>query len=360
MTLYLSIVGNIDAYLPLITGPLQEANFSGTGASTSLHYHLLGALRELISFYVQHAENITPPPGLANHLADLVLTHCDCEDEGIRNMVSECLGKLAVLEPSSLVPVLQSHVDASSSAYTRATVVTALKFCVASSGAAELLQGQMSTFLSLLSDDDLHVKRAALITITSVVHHQSSIIRRLITNQKLAEIYQETVVRPELQRKVDLGPFKVTVDDGLPVRKAAYSCLDTILDTLPERFDFLPFVPYLANGLEDQDDIQIMCHVLLGKLTHIMPGPVLAALDDLVDPLAKALTKLPKETQAAPEKERANDLLRSTLRCIESISRIPDVLTNRKFSDLMINIERSEKLFEMLKIIQQDSISFEF
>lgn len=43
-------------------------------------------------------------------------------------------------------------------------------------------------------------------------------------------IYQNTEVREELQKKVDFGPFKVMVDDGLPLRKSAYSCLSQMLD----------------------------------------------------------------------------------------------------------------------------------
>ena len=45
----------------------------------------------------------------------------------------------------------------------------------------------------------------------------------------------ETIIRPELITEVDLGPFKHKVDEGIPIRKAAYSLIDTLVEKIPER-----------------------------------------------------------------------------------------------------------------------------
>lgn len=55
----------------------------------------------------------------------------------------------------------------------------------------------------------------------------------------------------ELIRTVDLGPFKHTVDDGLELRKAAFECVDTLLDGCLDQVNPSSFiVPYLLSGLD--------------------------------------------------------------------------------------------------------------
>lgn len=57
----------------------------------------------------------------------------------------------------------------------------------------------------------------------------------------------------ELIRTVDLGPFKHIVDDGLELRKAAFECVDTLLDSCLDQLNPSSFiVPYLKSGLDGE------------------------------------------------------------------------------------------------------------
>jgi len=73
------------------------------------------------------------------------------------------------------------------------------------------------------------------------------LIRDLL-KELLPKLYNETRVRQDLIREVEMGPFKHTVDgkiqlsnfinkylsfllDGLDLRKAAYECMYTLLDS---------------------------------------------------------------------------------------------------------------------------------
>ena len=57
-------------------------------------------------------------------------------------------------------------------------------------------------------------------------------------------------MQQELIRTVDLGPFKHVVDDGLELRKAAFECVDTLLDSCLDQMNPSSFiVPYLISGL---------------------------------------------------------------------------------------------------------------
>ena len=54
----------------------------------------------------------------------------------------------------------------------------------------------------------------------------------------------------ELNRTADLGPFKHIIDDGLELRKAAFECVDTLLDSCLDQVNPSSFiVPYHKSGL---------------------------------------------------------------------------------------------------------------
>ena len=57
------------------------------------------------------------------------MAHCECQEEGTRNVVAECLGKLTLIDPMGLLPKLKTQL-ASSSSLIRSTVVTAVKFTI--------------------------------------------------------------------------------------------------------------------------------------------------------------------------------------------------------------------------------------
>jgi hypothetical protein len=51
-------------------------------------------------------------------------------------------------------------------------------------------------------------------------------------------------------RVVDLGPFKHTIDDGLELRKAAFECMDVLLERCADRVEPDAFIQHLMGGLK--------------------------------------------------------------------------------------------------------------
>ena len=45
----------------------------------------------------------------------------------------------------------------------------------------------------------------------------------------LSALYRETIMKPELVRTVQMGPWQHKVDDGLEARKTAYETLYTLV-----------------------------------------------------------------------------------------------------------------------------------
>lgn len=63
--------------------------------------------------------------------------------------------------------------------------------------------------------------------------------------------------------QVEMGPFKHTVDDGLDLRKAAFECMYTLLDSCLDRIDIFTFLNHVEDGLKDHYDIKV-CPALQG------------------------------------------------------------------------------------------------
>lgn len=135
----------------------------------------------------------------------------------------------------------------------------------------------------------MNVRRVALVTFNSAAHNKPSLIRDLL-DSVLPHLYNETKVRKELIREVSLllyclskpvfyfevyphilfllqqvemGPFKHTVDDGLDIRKAAFECMYTLLDSCLDRLDIFEFLNHVEDGLKDHYDIKVRCLCLL-------------------------------------------------------------------------------------------------
>ena len=72
---------------------------------------------------------------------------------------------------------------------------------------------------------------------------------REVLPQLLPQLYKQTVVDESLKKVVDLGPFKHTIDEGLDLRKAAFECMDFLLENAPETLQYQDFITHLQLGV---------------------------------------------------------------------------------------------------------------
>jgi cullin-associated NEDD8-dissociated protein 1 len=174
-------------------------------------YLILLSLKELISATDQLQ------PFLAQ-LLPLLFKHCDNGDEGVRAIVSECLGKLVSLNDALIIPQMLQLLSASP--FVRSCMIAAVKF-VTPRPNNSTFASSLTKIFALLNDNDIHVKRQAFLTLNSLIHSHYSLVAAQMPAY-LPAVYKETVVHPELIREVDLGPFTRKIDDGFPLRKAAF------------------------------------------------------------------------------------------------------------------------------------------
>lgn len=116
----------------------------------------------------------------------------------------------------------------------------------------------------------------------------------------------ETVIRQELITEVDLGPFKHKVDEGIPLRKAAFALLDTMVEKMPERSDLNLITEVAIKGLDDSaEECMILCLHLIGRLIQCSPTIVVSNMDHLVDSFDKQFQKNLKLIGNAQSTEKA-------------------------------------------------------
>jgi len=150
------------------------------------------------------------------------------------------------------------------------------------------------------------------------------------------------VQKPELIHVVDMGPWKHRVDDGLETRKIAFETMYTILDTCLSNIDLHVFFTHVLRGLADEsDEIKVLCHMMLFRLSQVAPTTVSQRLDEVSPELEEAVkgAHVTKDT-VKQDLERAGELQRSALRAIAALSKISSPTISPRMERLVESIEK--------------------
>ena len=195
-------VGSMSTYLPIILQAVE---------SSKHQYLLLAALREVIivhantgKSFMQYVDSILP--GL--------IAHSTAEEEGVRNMVAECLGALTAIHDSVMIPLIQQMASRTDNVYGRWTAATSIRYLFSRHTPSPLLcgPGAMEDILRvLLPDTDLEVRKSTLLLVNAAVHHHPEALASFIPTLILPQVIAALEVK--LERVVDLGPFKHKVHE---------------------------------------------------------------------------------------------------------------------------------------------------
>lgn len=339
-------IGNLSKFLPEILAEVEK--------SPKSKYLLLSSVRELIVAQARTTEGIAHLKPFFVPLSDLLSSHTKSEEEGIRNIVAECWGKLALTSPQEVFDVFVSKLQ-DSNVHTRATVVAALKYAISTDATAHpdidvLLADNVTKFFDLLKDGETSVRHATLLTFNYLSSHRPAIIRPILA-QYLPILYGETAQKAELITIVKLGPFDHKVDNGLILRQAAYECMYTLLDTCLAQLDLTPFTKTALDGFKEELslDNKALKLLLLSKLTQRAPLAILASLEPLVAPLTEIINAKPNPDAQA---ERAEELIRAAFRLVIAIQAIDgssQVTRWNDFIERVVNAGDNRAKFETLK-----------
>jgi cullin-associated NEDD8-dissociated protein 1 len=356
-------VGSESVFLPAIVDSLEEEN------SEKKQYLLLSALRGFIQSSYQQSGG----EGIASNLPVIMphlQNHASDEKEGVRSMVAECLGSLACMQPtamseklckmaedhSTIVVTESKTVDPEDSASKKNafvcwTVATSIKHAIAGKANPAELAAFVPRFLQLIKHEEVGARNAALLMVYSAVHHMPQLVSGVMKDQIAPVLYE--VATLQLKRKIDLGPFSHTVDDALPLRKAALSIFATCLENLPGSLDITAFMPVLAATLKDVEDIQLQAHQIVIGMCFRQPSYVAAAAETFVEPLEKTLFRK-QGTKTGTELERLIEWKKSSLRAMVALSRVEGTMNSRKFAEFVERTRSNTKFRSALEAIDEE------
>lgn len=208
--------GNIAVYLPVILSAISQQSTSPKDKQL-----LLLAIREIVN-----ADDHSELAPFVQELWNQVMAAS--QGQANRTIGAECIGRLAIVDPTSFFPQLRDLLASSNSSVSlRSLGLSSLRTTVTSDSAAahtaavtKALRPMLKAVLELIpGENDLNNRRVGLTIVNAAMHSRFDDVLAPMLNDVIPVILNETKVRSELIKEVTMGPFKHKVDDGLECRK---------------------------------------------------------------------------------------------------------------------------------------------
>ena len=255
-------VGNPDFFLPKVFTLIEAADPHDK-------YLFLNTIREII---IHNPKCLKP---FVSKLLPLLIDQSKNEDEQIRGIVAENLGRLFIYYSQEMIFQFEASFK-SESAFERATVAKSFKFGASKETDHDDLKMFVENLIRLIGDKDIVVRRYALESLTAITHVQPQVVKQDSENMQKSAILM-TKIDPSLIKEVDLGPFKHKIDDGIPIRKAAFGLIDTMIEKVPEKVDCSLITEVAIKGLGDAaEECMIQCLSIIHRLVILSPIVVIS------------------------------------------------------------------------------------
>jgi hypothetical protein len=141
------------------------------------HYLLFLFIKEVISTQSVSPSGVQVLSGYSPSIWDQLYKHTECVDEGTKNVVAQCIGKLCLMSPDALLPKMKASLNSPSSLM-RTMSVTAMKFTLSDKPHLidQLFRAEIGHFPTKLKHPDQNVRRAAHVAFCSAGHKKPSLI----------------------------------------------------------------------------------------------------------------------------------------------------------------------------------------
>jgi cullin-associated NEDD8-dissociated protein 1 len=342
-------VANLATSLPKLLQLTQQRTQAGNSFPAHHGYLLFSALKEIILAHSSHASDLAIFAPYADSLLPLLLASVSHSQESTRAMVAECLGRLAVMAPQQVLTSLES-LTSHNRADVRGVAITAVRFCLHPLFNYSILYQHMSALLTpLIEEKSLEVRRLTLLSINAIARINIEALPRDTLHQLvLPTLYFETRVKPELVHEVDYGAFKKMIDDGAPLRRAAYQTLQTLLEVTPHRIDLPEFITVVRQGIRDEESIQLLSYQIFIELAKFHGSALLEVIDQLPTLIMDAVKKYIAETKTS-DPYNALEVLRVIVRALLVFNQIPGVELCTKYMHFFRQVKATSMMSNLIK-----------
>ena len=286
-------VGSMHTFLPLLLQSIASP------ADPRQQYLLLTALRETIVAFAALHKDFSP---YLDTVLPILLSQKETDEDSVRNMIAECIGVLTTMTPDRLIAIIRSDLLAArdnkpvlrlaANAFRAATARP-----MHNESVGWVIREAMADVLTLLRDDDLDVKKAALMMVNTTAHHNVALLSSLIPTDVFPELLATLQVK--IERVIDLGPFKHKVDDNLPLRKLSLAALETLLAMAPDKFDANALMAIAEKLLVDNEEVRLLFIQLLPRVAKHTTGAVAVKIDVIFPALEKLLSSAASTASSA-------------------------------------------------------------
>eukprot|EP00834_Sanchytrium_tribonematis_P002234 NODE_65_length_25825_cov_1.353844.p1 type:complete len:1008 gc:universal NODE_65_length_25825_cov_1.353844:12710-9687(-) len=179
-----------------------------------------------------------------------------------------------------------------------------------------LCQEEHISYLCHVALDDLKSMGLYLETLSNIVVQQPDLVTQHL--HKVKEYLKNLVVQnPKYLKILDMGMFKVKIDESVTYRKLAYSCIGALIEyNLLKDYDYVQKI--LLQGLGDIEEARSAALMIIFKI----PDSVLRSyklFSEFYKALCSSIIKPPKLAKLTQDREKTMDFMRTAIRVFQKL-----------------------------------------
>uniref|UniRef100_A0A0N4Z951 TIP120 domain-containing protein n=1 Tax=Parastrongyloides trichosuri TaxID=131310 RepID=A0A0N4Z951_PARTI len=320
------VIGNITKNLPFL--------FSSLETNKNKQYLLLHALKEVITSKEMNDEALKVFQSKIPLIWNVLVDHAKCGEEGTRNVVAECMGRLAIIIPSKLIPQLTvlSNTDIPEMI---TTSMTAVRYILSFKhiDMDKYLIPVMEDILNKFQSNDTNVKRHAILTFNAAVNNRSKIVRPFLSTL-LSLLYAETDVNESFIEIIEMGPFKHKIDKRIEIRKATFECMYALATNCIDSINVFEFLSHFEKGLTDEYEIKMLAYLMITRFINLCPSELHQRIEFFSPKIRSELQSKIKENASDAEKLKDEEIKKCAVRAVYSLRSLPGYENSKAIDDI--------------------------